>query len=120
MPSYYTASHFTFCMLGEGGDSKKNLLVNKLISSAACHSVGLMTLILLSSTVQLWSAKTFDDKVCSLETIQPECLRSDIPLSCTTMLLFAGHVSGYITLMKGESKQFTVAFFILLPLSRNS
>ena len=64
---------------------------------------------LTRSTIQLWKAKNLDQKVSSLESLESTILSNDPRLPLTT-LLFGGHLSGCISLLKGQSEQFSKLF----------
>lgn len=70
-------------------------------------------LIFPCSAIQLWVARTLDDKVCAIESIESDCLSTDLHLLSSTTLLFGGHMSGYITLLKGDCKQLFITFLLL-------
>ena len=55
------------------------------------------------SAIQLWHATDEDDQICSIEKLESAILGNNNIESCCS-LVFVGHVSGYISLLKGEGE----------------
>ncbi len=70
-----------------------------------------------SSTVQLWRAKSYDDKICSMQTLESALLEGDREISSQSTLLLGGHVSGHISLLKGKGEYCKTSIKILYPFS---
>eukprot|EP00794_Sanderia_malayensis_P019056 gene19056-20970_t len=57
------------------------------------------------STVQLWVAETYDDRICSIEILESALLKEENDIAIKSSLLFGGHMNGHISLLKGKGYQ---------------